>query len=31
LETHQVSASATLVWETLALLDLTLKKDLARR
>jgi transposase len=26
LETHQVSASATLVWETLELLDLTLKK-----
>ena len=26
LETHQVSASTTLVWETLALLDLTLKK-----
>jgi putative transposase len=26
LETHHVSASATLVWETLELLDLTLKK-----
>jgi transposase len=26
LETHQVSASATLMWETLEFLDLTLKK-----
>lgn len=31
LETHQVSASATLVWETLVLLNLTLKSDHARR
>ena len=31
LQTHQVSAGTILVWETLAQLNLTLKKDLARR
>ena len=31
LETHQVSVSVTLMWEALAQLGLTLKKDLARR
>ena len=31
LETHQVSVSVTLMWETLAQLGLTLKKSLARR
>ncbi len=30
LETHKVSVSVTLTWETLAQLRLTLKKDLAR-
>jgi transposase len=30
LQTHNVSASTTLIWETLAQLDLTLKKDPAR-
>jgi transposase len=30
LETHDVEASVTLVWETLKQLELTLKKDLAR-
>jgi transposase len=30
-ETHGVSVSLTLLWETLAHLKLTLKKDLARR
>ena len=31
LETHKVSASKTLIWETLAHLELTRKKDLACR
>lgn len=31
LETHQVSASTTLIWETLKALDLTLKKRLCMR
>ena len=31
LETHKVTASTTLMWETLAHLNLTLRKDLARR
>ena len=30
-ETHGVEASTTLIWETLDKLDLTLKKDAARR
>jgi transposase len=30
LEAHGVEASTTLIWETLAKLDLTLKKDVAR-
>ena len=30
-ETHGIEASTTLIWETLDKLDLTLKKDVARR